>query len=157
VAVQEPISKVCRVCGRVGNDEEADEFTKRGNLCLACKRVKSKAWYAANRERERQKTQARRAVDPHRHTRERYGLTEFQFMGMWLRQEGRCAICKKVFENRKECHIDHDHACCPVNSCGACVRGLLCRTCNLGLWYVESNPDFASAAVAYLAKSKYTA
>lgn len=28
--------------------------------------------------------------------------------------------------------IDHDHKCCPGHrSCGSCVRGIVCRSCNL--------------------------
>lgn len=36
--------------------------------------------------------------------------------------------------------IDHDHACCPDSSsvCGECIRGVLCRSCNLQLGRLES-------------------
>jgi hypothetical protein len=29
--------------------------------------------------------------------------------------------------------VDHDHACCQKKnrSCGKCIRGLLCHTCNI--------------------------
>lgn len=40
--------------------------------------------------------------------------------------------------NRENLHIDHDHACCPGNeSCGKCIRGVLCGSCNVILGWVE--------------------
>ncbi|MFI0154362.1 endonuclease domain-containing protein [Streptomyces lydicus] len=56
-----------------------------------------------------------------------------------------CGICgvseQDVRENRLV--IDHDHSCCPEpgKGCQACVRGLLCRGCNIMLGHYESLPE----------------
>ncbi len=35
--------------------------------------------------------------------------------------------------------IDHDHACCPgSHSCGNCVRGVLCVSCNFVLGRIDA-------------------
>lgn len=45
----------------------------------------------------------------------------------------------------QDLHVDHDHSCCPGNeSCGNCVRGALCRTCNILLGWVERAGDSRS-------------
>lgn len=47
--------------------------------------------------------------------------------------------------------VDHDHGCCPgVASCGRCVRGLLCGTCNSMLGLGHDNPEVLENAAAYL-------
>ncbi len=63
-----------------------------------------------------------------------------------LRDQGdACAICKDPFGETIPC-IDHDHRCCPgSNSCGKCVRGLLCRGCNIMMGYYDRGL-FAEAA-----------
>lgn len=48
-------------------------------------------------------------------------------------------------DSRDDLAIDHDHSCCPGNdSCGKCVRGVLCRSCNLTLGGMEKGSVGAS-------------
>src|ERR1019366_2554095 len=65
-----------------------------------------------------------------------YGISPQKFAEMLEVQHGRCLICDKVLDlsaaagRSDSVHIDHDHACCPDRqSCGKCVRGLLCGDC----------------------------
>jgi hypothetical protein len=50
--------------------------------------------------------------------------------------------------------VDHDHQCCPVDrySCGKCVRGLICRTCNMAAGLVYESSETARSLAAYLEK-----
>ena len=78
-------------------------------------------------------------------TRQRtYNLTVEQAVGYFERS---CAICG----SHEKTHIDHDHACCPGNqSCGECVRGTLCSSCNLGLGAFRDNVEKLRNAIEYL-------
>ncbi|MGY5055115.1 endonuclease domain-containing protein [Streptomyces sp. 900105755] len=54
-------------------------------------------------------------------------------------------------------HIDHDHKCCPrvgnsSRSCGKCVRGALCHSCNLIIGHANDSIDRLRAAIRYLEK-----
>jgi hypothetical protein len=76
-----------------------------------------------------------------------YGLTQEQFDLILAAQNCACAMCHQAFEEGQLIHVDHDHACCRVKnrSCGACVRGLLCHTCNIALGYIERRYAMARA------------
>ncbi|ABE67698.1 hypothetical protein Wildcat_93 [Mycobacterium phage Wildcat] len=83
----------------------------------------------------------------------RYRLTPQQFSAMYETQAGRCAICIEPIEI-ETCCIDHDHKCCPGNrSCGRCVRGLLCKSCNHGLGDFREDELIMNRAIAYVAKT----
>jgi hypothetical protein len=67
-------------------------------------------------------------------------------------QQGKCAICNKGI-GVSTLVVDHDHACCPgARSCGDCVRGLLCKKCNLGLGAFGDDTEALMNAARYLAE-----
>lgn len=83
----------------------------------------------------------------------RKGLTVEKYEAMLIMQAGRCAICNTPFTDSAKGvpHIDHDHACCPVNrACAKCVRGLLCHHCNMGLGRFRDDPTLLRGAAFYL-------
>lgn len=58
--------------------------------------------------------------------------------------------CKSCGE-KEDLVWDHDHSCCPgKTSCGKCIRGLLCRGCNLALGYVQDSPEKLISLANYL-------
>jgi hypothetical protein len=77
----------------------------------------------------------------------RYGLTQEDFDGLLEFQGYACGMCRQAFEDGQVIFIDHDHACCPEEkrSCGRCVRGLLCLSCNTALGQIERKYDLARA------------
>jgi len=85
--------------------------------------------------------------------RRRYNISVAQFDQMMSEQEGACGICGVEFGEHKTVkpHIDHDHACCGGrDSCGVCVRGLLCYLCNVGLGSFADDTTRLVAAITYL-------
>lgn len=79
----------------------------------------------------------------------RYGLTPDQGSDIYRAQDARCAICRVEIPIERM-HVDHDHSCCEKGSCGSCVRGLLCGSCNLGLGQFGDDPTRLAAAIQYL-------
>lgn len=65
-------------------------------------------------------------------------------------QDYKCAICGEALQGRY--FIDHDHACCPdrKQTCGECIRGLLCGACNLGLGAFKDNVQSLKNAIRYI-------
>lgn len=59
-----------------------------------------------------------------------------------IRLKGPCDIC-----GREGQHVDHDHLT-------GMHRGLLCRTCNVGLGYFRDDPRILRRASAYLLRVK---
>lgn len=80
----------------------------------------------------------------------RYSITTREFNQILEDQGGVCAICKGS-SGKRNFHVDHDHSCCPAGeSCGKCIRGLLCSRCNTALGLLKDEEKLLRAAIDYL-------
>ncbi|WP_436788356.1 endonuclease VII domain-containing protein [Yinghuangia sp. YIM S10712] len=81
-----------------------------------------------------------------------YRMPRGRYAQMLADQGDVCAICKRADDTGYSLSIDHDHSCCPdsAESCGQCVRALLCNACNHGLGKFRDSPELLRAAAAYL-------
>lgn len=78
-----------------------------------------------------------------------FNLTLENFDLMLKNQEGKCKLCKDVL--LKTPCVDHDHSCCPgKNSCGNCIRGLICFSCNTALGNMKDSVEKLQLAIDYL-------
>ena len=107
-----------------------------------------------NAEKLRQNTAKFRAENPEYQRTDRlwrtYKMTPEDYQRLLDKQGGVCAICGKP-PNGKLLSVDHDHACCPTDkSCGQCVGGLLCNSCNWAIGRFDDNPNMAISAAIYL-------
>ncbi len=72
-----------------------------------------------------------------------YGLTQDAVDKQWSTQGGLCAICGDALRQEKSTNIDHHHVT------GA-FRGLLCRSCNLGVGNFRDDTRRLFGAIQYL-------
>lgn len=79
----------------------------------------------------------------------KYGITYETYLRLYESQNGLCFLCEQPEVHidarngkAKSLAVDHDHRCCPEvgRSCGRCIRGLLCWSCNQMLGHVELKP-----------------
>jgi len=123
-----PRFRPCSKCG-------VDTPTRPGvPVCDDCK---------VDARRDTSKTQAKERA----RTLRAYGITEDEYDGMLAQQQGGCAICGRPDPGRHLqtfFSIDHCHT-------SGAVRGLLCHPCNLGIGYLQDNPEIMRAAADYVA------
>jgi ribosomal protein L11 methylase PrmA len=81
-----------------------------------------------------------------------FKITASEWAAKLATQGFKCAICKtEVPKGFGTWHTDHNHACCSgIKSCGKCVRGLLCYSCNSGLARFKDSPELLRAAAIYI-------
>lgn len=106
--------------------------------CLTCIRAKQRATLEQQRDRSRLR---------------RFNMSREQFDALLASQGGVCAICQSDSPGTKHhwC-VDHDHRCCPERgqSCGECVRGILCTACNKAIGLLRDEPAVIARALDYL-------
>lgn len=143
------------------------EFVDRGH-CTECKaRIEYERWQKQEFKKSIRKVRQRKCAECQRPTEKyvtyceeckawnnknnllrKYNITIFDYNEMLAEQDCRCKVCHTQSYTLA---VDHDHSCCPgAESCGKCIRGLLCKKCNAGLGQFNDDPVLLLAAAKYL-------
>lgn len=134
----------CTKCQRAQPLSEFYIDKRRGTPnwgCKTCRKVYYDTPAAKAKKAARRARQIERDPDYWRRwTLKKYSLTPEQYDEMLASQGGGCGICAAPPKSTA-LHVDHDHSCCPAGeSCGRCVRGLLCYPCNRYLGLLKDDP-----------------
>jgi hypothetical protein len=88
-----------------------------------------------------------------------YNIDAATYFALGELQGWACKCCGAALDpHSTETAIDHDHSHCPgrngdgdnQRSCGKCIRGLLCRDCNLLEGVLTSSPERIKQMILYL-------
>jgi hypothetical protein len=135
-------SKICANCQK--------DFVSQSSIAYVCSRK------CGRQLRHKANPEQRKRWAKFQHTKSTYGITENDYQQMLEVQENRCANpqCRVIFDladNAKTPCIDRDHNCCNGSkSCGRCVRGLLCNSCNKGIGNFDDSIAKISGILDYL-------
>ena len=133
----EPIRR-CSACGLVKTLTEFYE-TRTARTCKRCQSSQAAQWNSDNPDRYRAA-----------HLQRTFKMTPEQYEQRLAKQGGVCAMCGEP-PGERLLVIDHDHACCPGrNSCGDCVRGLICHRCNVVVGQANDDVPLLRKAIRYL-------
>jgi glycerol-3-phosphate dehydrogenase len=132
-----------------------------GRRCRTCRALRVKLWAKDHPEKVKASWKKWEVDHPEEkksnELRSRYGITTEQKEAKIAAQEGLCPVCTRKLVEAGKSAMDHDHACCPGNdTCGKCLRDVLCHRCNLLLGCAQDNIQALENAIAYLKKHKET-
>lgn len=159
---------ICRTCKLSKVCSEFDKQTKSKTgyqgECKQCRSIRMKNWYKTLTEDQKairkQRSSDHRKSDPENHywtqMMSKYKLTQDDFNKILESQNYSCAICysKEPGHKSGRWSVDHDHNCCAgTKSCGKCVRGLLCNSCNHGLGNFRDSIASLANAIIYLGEA----
>jgi hypothetical protein len=109
-------------------------FYKNSLQCLQCNRERQ-PWYKIQKK---------------------YGLSMEEYKDILEKQANKCALpsCSNSFDDVRPC-VDHDHSCCSgQETCGKCVREIICINCNTALGQVKDNEALLLDMLEYIRKHK---
>lgn len=143
--------KTCVMCLK---EKPAEDFAKSSvnksglqSYCRPCVTEYARIRRASGKGKKSTIEQNRRAF-----LKYTYGITLERFGEMVEEQDSKCKVCSEplALDMPRQVHIDHDHNCCATQkTCGNCIRGLLCRRCNLLVGVVESNLGLLAVIMDY--------
>lgn len=144
----------CKVCVREYDQDEGDltrvmprKMQGTKIHCRKCEKYLPKSSFWSNNTYCKECT----VLVGHLGNLKKYGLTRDDYVDLEKSQNGVCKICGEKEKFKKRLSIDHDHGCCSgPTSCGKCIRGLLCSSCNRVLGQVKDSKVLLQKMIDYL-------
>jgi hypothetical protein len=149
-----------RICTHCKQEKDPFEFSKSKNSsswCRTCCAENAHKWRVGNLEQARKNDRARHNRNTTPKAREwqrfyrwlsKYNMRPEDYHAWYSHQNGVCAICHKPPNDKEFLHIDHDHIT-------GSVRGLLCRSCNMGIGFLADDVIRLEHAIYYLRIFQY--
>ena len=139
-----------KTCKKCSNDRPFSAYSmdrrRKDGLSIYCKLCLAKKY---EERKSTLSTRQRKEIWDGANIR-RHGITVEYYNELLEKQNGVCAICQGDSGSRRF-NIDHDHACCSgLYSCGKCVRGLLCGSCNKAIGLLKENKEIVLRVLNYL-------
>lgn len=141
-----------KVCPRCEEYKTADQYhtsrNRRDGLYYECKKCRYKR-VSANSKKNYDPQKARSIQ-----LKRNYGITEEDYLHMFMRQEGVCACC-----GREETHFSKRGNTIMKLSVDHChktgkVRALLCNECNTSLGLLDEDPERVACLLRYVINLK---
>jgi hypothetical protein len=143
--------KRCSDCGIVKGFQQFN--LAKGKPRATCRACQSKAYKAYATANPGQYKALKRASK----YRSRFNLSIDEVERIFATARYACEACgtrKDELALGIRLVLDHDHSCCPTEfTCGKCIRGVLCTSCNMALGAVRDDPDRLTAIVDYMHRS----
>lgn len=124
----------CKKCGENGI------FSGRHKVCNKCRAKAARDKYPSVCEAKLARYKERAAEISKSNRLKKYGLTQEEYLGKLIAQNGKCAICKNLM--RSPC-VDHAHD-------SGKVRSLLCSNCNRALGLFGEDVERLREAIEYI-------
>lgn len=150
-------SKLCPNCQKVLSVNKFNKASRRDGYqtyCRNCHNSMQREKYKKDPSQKikRQIRAARRKnrdplVQRKAELKRLYGITFDDYVSLYKKQNGVCAICLQECKTRKSLSVDHDHDT-------MAVRGLLCNRCNRAIGMLGEDPDILERAKEYILKGQ---
>lgn len=128
-----------------------NEYSKQWYLKNKSKAIKRNTkWALDNKDKalEYQKKYWKTDKGHSIHLKRKFGITVQDYLELFNKQKGCCAICKKhQFKFKRKLAVDHDHKT-------GKIRKLLCEHCNRGLGAFYDKSRLLQKAIVYLQENQ---
>lgn len=133
------------MCKKCNTDKNSAEFYYRKDGKISCYTCKS---CTIKKTSEYQKANPEKKQEWYRKNKlKQYNLTPEEYQSLYDNQNGLCSICASTCPQQEFLCVDHCHIT-------GDVRGLLCKTCNSAIGFLNDDPELVRSALFYLLKKQ---